>query len=93
MARKFPAATLEGFKLIELFLESLWVATSEFLVAACLGFGFACGGLWLVEFGDGDWGLESEGLPFFTALALSALRWACAGFMDFSLGILGLGVA
>lgn len=29
-------------------------------------------------------------VPFLTALAFSALRWACAGFMDFSFGIVAV---
>jgi hypothetical protein len=30
-------------------------------------------------------------VPFLIAFAFSALRWACAGFTDFSFGILGVG--
>ncbi len=34
---------------------------------------------------------EPDEVPFLIAFAFSALRWACAGFMDFSFGILGVG--
>jgi hypothetical protein len=44
MASQLPAAALEGLELVELFLEAIWVAPREFLVAPRLGFGFACGG-------------------------------------------------
>jgi hypothetical protein len=32
-------------------------------------------------------GCREESIPFLTALAFSAFRCACAGFMDFSFGI------
>lgn len=31
--------------------------------------------------------MASRCVPFLMAFAFSALRWACAGLMDFSLGI------
>ncbi len=34
---------------------------------------------------------EVNDVPFLIAFAFSALRWACAGFTDFSFGILGVG--
>lgn len=39
------------------------------------------------EEGRGEWGRRGGEVPFLTALAFSALRWACAGFVDFSFAI------
>lgn len=63
------------------------VALGEFLVAARGGFCFAWGGIISTASFLGYGGRE---IPFLMAFALSALRWACAGLIDFSLGILAV---
>lgn len=74
-------------------LETLGVAAGELFGTAGLGFCFAWGGLALVA-GEGSWGsgegVGGESVPFLTALAFSAFRCACAGFMDFSFAIVAI---
>lgn len=74
MRGELAAAALDGFQVIELFLEAVGVAAREFLVAPCLGLGFA----WEVKRVSGlfnsGWDGGGDAVPFFTALALSAFR-------------------
>jgi hypothetical protein len=66
-------------------LEAIGVTAGELFVLARGCFCFACRGVSRTLVIEREW--REEGVPFLMAFAFSALRWACAGFMDFSLGM------